>query len=304
MVKDFLAITDLTRKEIFEIFDLAKDLKVRQKRGQQHHLLSGKTLAMIFQKPSARTRISFEVGMYQLGGHALYLAPADIGLGQRESVADVARVVARYCDGIMARVFGHQIVVDLAKYATVPVINGLSDLVHPCQVMADLFTVLEHRGHLEHLTVTWIGDGNNVANSWINIASRIPMKLNLAVPEGYNPDPQILQAARQTKLSEINVLYNPLEAARGADVLYTDVWASMGQEKETAIREKAFKDFQLNQKLVDVAAPNCLVMHCLPAHRGSEITDEVIDGPHSIVFDEAENRMHVQKAIMVKLMRK
>ncbi|MBN2089636.1 ornithine carbamoyltransferase [candidate division KSB1 bacterium] len=304
MTKDFIAITDLAQNEIFEIFDLAKDLKMRQKRGQQHHLLSGKTLAMIFQKPSARTRISFEVGMYQLGGHALYLAPADIGLGQRESVADVARVVARYCDGIMARVFGHQIVVDLGKYASVPVINGLSDLVHPCQVMADLFTVLEHRGNLENLTVTWIGDGNNVANSWINIASRIPMKLNLAVPEGYDPDSQILQVAQQTKVSEINIFHDPLAAAHAADVLYTDVWASMGQEKEAVAREKAFKDFQINQKMVNAAAPNCLVMHCLPAHRGAEITDEVIDGPHSIVFDEAENRMHVQKAILVKLMRK
>ncbi len=303
MIKDFIAITDLTQKQILEIFDLAKDLKSRQKRGQQHHLLAGKTLAMIFQKPSARTRISFEVGMYQLGGHALYLAPADIGLGQRESVADVARVVARYCDGIMARVFGHQIVVDLAKYASVPVINGLSDLVHPCQVMADLFTVWEHRGNLENLKVTWIGDGNNVANSWINMASRVPMTLNLAVPEGYDPDPQLLERARQTKVSEINVLHDPLEAARATDVLYTDVWASMGQEKEAAAREKAFKDFQLNQKLVNVAAPNCLVMHCLPAHRGLEITDEVIDGPHSIVFDEAENRMHVQKAILVNLMK-
>jgi ornithine carbamoyltransferase len=303
MIKDFIAITDLTQKQILEIFDLAKDLKSRQKRGQQHHLLAGKTLAMIFQKPSARTRISFEVGMYQLGGHALYLAPADIGLGQRESVADVARVVARYCDGIMARVFGHQIVVDLAKYASVPVINGLSDLVHPCQVMADLFTVWEHRGNLENLKVTWIGDGNNVANSWINMASRVPMTLNLAVPEGYDPDPQLLERARQTKVSEINVLHDPLEAARATDVLYTDVWASMGQEKEAAAREKAFKDFQLNQKRVNVAAPNCLVMHCLPAHRGLEITDEVIDGPHSIVFDEAENRMHVQKAILVNLMK-
>lgn len=304
MIKDFIAITDLTQEQIFEIFDLAKELKVRQKRGQQHHLLSGKTLAMIFQKPSARTRVSFEVGMYQLGGYALYLAPADIGLGQRESVADVARVLARYCDGIMARVFGHQIVVDLAKYASVPVINGLSDLVHPCQVMADLFTVLEHRGSLEKLKVTWIGDGNNVANSWINMASRVPMTLNLAVPKGYEPNQQILQLARQTKVSEINVLHDPFEAAHDADVLYTDVWASMGQEKEATTREKAFKDFQLNQKLVDVAASNCLVMHCLPAHRGLEITDEVIDGPHSIVFDEAENRMHVQKAILVKLMRK
>jgi ornithine carbamoyltransferase len=302
MKKDFLAISELTSDEIFEIFDLAEELKAKQKNHEKHHYLNGQTLAMIFQKPSARTRISFEVGMYQLGGHAVYLAPADIGLGKRESVADVARVVSRYCDGIMARLFGHKLIIELAEYASVPVINGLTDLLHPCQIMADLFTVLEHRNHLEDLTITYIGDGNNVANSWVNIAGKIPMTLNLAVPEGYEPDKNLLVAARKAGFSSINIMRDPLEAATDADVLYTDVWASMGQETEAEARKRIFKNYQISRQTIQKAAKNCLVLHCLPAHRGDEITDEAMDGPHSVVFDEAENRLHVQKAIMVKLM--
>ena len=302
MEKDFLAITDLTTEEIYEIFRLAQDLKKSQKRGKRYQPLKRKTLAMIFQKPSARTRVSFEVGMFQLGGSAIYLAPTDIGLGKRESVADIARVFSRYNDGIMARLFGHDLIVELAKYASIPVINGLTDLLHPCQVMGDVLTILEHRGHLDNLKVTFVGDGNNVANSWINMAARIPMRLHLAVPEGYDPDEKILANARDAGLSEIVIHRDPVEAVKGSDVIYTDVWASMGQEKEAAKRKKVFKSYQVNKELVAEAKPDVKVMHCLPAHRGDEITDDVIDGPHSIVFDEAENRLHIQKAIMVTLM--
>jgi len=304
MTKDFIAITDLTAAEIFDVFELTKVLKAQQQKGEVHHRLKGQTLAMIFQKPSARTRISFEVGMYQLGGHALYLAPADIGLGQRESVADVARVVSRYCDGIMARLFGHDLILELGQYATVPVINGLTDLLHPCQVMADCFTILEHKGKIEPLKIAFIGDGNNVANSWLNLAARLPLQLTLAIPEGYEPDPEILNAARQAGKSQIELVHDPKVAVKDADVIYTDVWASMGQEAEAAARKKAFQRFQVNQQLVAQANSSCIILHCLPAHRGEEITDEVIDGPHSVVFDEAENRLHVQKAIMTKLMQK
>ena len=302
MKKDFLAITDLTPKEVHEVFRLALDLKQKTKKGRKHPLLKGQTLAMVFQKPSARTRVSFEVGMFQLGGHALYLTPADIGLGKRESVADVARVLSRYNDGIMARVFGHDIIEELARFASVPVINGLSDLVHPCQIMGDMLTILEHRGNFNELKISYIGDGNNVANSWINMASRIPMQLDLAVPKGYDPDQSILAKARETGISEIRILRDPKEAVKDADVIYTDVWASMGQEKEAAKRKKVFKSYQVNEALVANAKPNVKVMHCLPAHRGDEITDGVMDGPHSIVFDEAENRLHIQKAILVRLM--
>lgn len=301
MNKDFLAISELTKTEIVEILDLAKNLKQMQKRGETHARLAGKTLAMIFQKPSTRTRISFEVGMFQLGGHALYLGPNDIQIGQRESLADVARTISRYVDVIMARLFGHEDIIELAGAAAAPVINGLTDLLHPCQIMADILTVYEKRDSLDDLKVTYIGDGNNVANSWINLAARLPMTLALAVPEGYDPDPEILAAAKEANISDIQLYRDPVAASRDAHVLYTDVWASMGQEAETEERRKVFRPFQVNAELVAVADSDCLVMHCLPAHRGEEITAEVIDGPHSIVFDEAENRLHVQKAIMVKL---
>ncbi len=303
MNKHFLSIVDLTRDEIFEIFDLSRELKEKTKRGEPHHLLKGKTLAMVFAKPSARTRISFEVGMFQLGGHALYLGPNDIGVGTREAVKDVARVLSRYNDGIMARLFGHQDIIELAQYATVPVINGLTDLLHPCQIMADAFTILEHRKTLDNLKVAFIGDGNNVANSWINFASRVPMTLALAVPEGYDPNPEILANARKTGVSEITVHHDPKEAVKNADVVYTDVWASMGQEAEAAKRKQIFQPFQVNEALMKYARPDTYFMHCLPAHRNEEVTDGVIESPNSIVFDEAENRMHVQKAIMVKLMK-
>lgn len=302
MKKDFLAISQLSKDDIFEIFDLAKKLKQKQKSGEVHRYLDGKALAMIFQKPSARTRVSFEVGMFQLGGHALYLGPNDIQIGKRESTGDVAQTLSRYVDIIMARMFGHEDVVELAEYATVPVVNGLTDLLHPCQVMADLFTVFEKKPHSNDLKISYIGDGNNMANSWINMASKISMNLALAIPKGYDPDESILQNAQQANVSEIQIFREPAQAVKNTDVIYTDVWASMGQESEAEERKIAFKNYQVNDDLLTHAKPDCLVMHCLPAHRGDEITDEVVDGPNSIVFDEVENRLHVQKAIMVKLL--
>jgi ornithine carbamoyltransferase len=300
--RHFLSIADLTKKEIFEIFDLTKELKSKQKRGEPHRTLEGKTLAMIFQKPSARTRVSFEVGMFQLGGHALYLGPNDIQIGKRESIGDVARTLSRYVDIIMARLFGHGDILELAEHASVPVINGLTDLLHPCQVMADVFTILEKRGHLNDLKVSFVGDGNNVANSWLNIASKIPMTLHFAIPEGYDPDKEIFEMAKQSEQSDIEIFRDPSEAVKDAHVIYTDVWASMGQEAEVEKRKLDFKGFQVDEALLANADKDCLVMHCLPAHRGEEITNEVIDGTHSIVFDEAENRLHVQKAIIIRLL--
>lgn len=302
MNKHFLSIAELTKDEIFEIFDLTKELKEKTKNGEVHHLLKGKTLAMVFAKPSARTRISFEVGMFQLGGHALYLSPNDIGIGTREAVKDVARVLARYNDGIMARLFGHEDILELAEYSTVPVINGLTDLLHPCQIMADAFTILEHRKTLDNLKVVYIGDGNNVANSWINFASKVPMKLALAVPDKYDPTAEIMSNAKDAGISQITIHRDPKEAVKDADVVYTDVWASMGQESEAAKRRKIFMQYQVNDELMRHARPDTFFMHCLPAHRDEEVTDSVIENKNSIVFDEAENRMHVQKAIMVKLM--
>jgi len=302
--KDFIAITDLSRDEIMRTFEITQVLKAEVKSGVEHHRLTGQTLAMIFAKPSARTRVSFETGMYQLGGHALYLSPNDIGIGKREAVKDIAQVLSRYNSGIMARLFEHKHMEELAEFATVPVINGLTDYNHPCQVMADIFTVLEHRGHLEDLKVAFVGDGNNVANSWINLAARLPMNFVLASPSGYEPSPVAMKNAQDAGISTIELVRNPKDAVRDADVIYTDVWASMGQEEEKAQRMKDFMPFQVNADLMSNAKDDCYVMHCLPAHRGDEITDEVLDGSHSIVFDEAENRMHVQKAIMVQLMEK
>jgi ornithine carbamoyltransferase len=300
--RDFISIADYTRAEIEEIFDITKELKDKTKAGVEHHHCKGKTMSMIFAKPSARTRISFETGMYQLGGYALYLSPNDIGIGKREAVKDIAQVISRYNDIIMARLFEHAHMVELAQYATVPVINGLTDYNHPCQIMADIYTVKEHRGNLDNLKITYVGDGNNIANSWINLAAKLPMNLVICSPSGYEPDETTLQYARSQNLSNVEVITDPVEAVTGADVVYTDVWASMGQEDEAAERRKVFMPYQLNSKLMSHARKDALVMHCLPAHRGDEITDEVVDGPQSIVFDEAENRMHVQKAVIVKLL--
>ena len=304
MKRDFLSIADYSREEIEEIFQITKDLKNKTKNRTKHHLCEGLTMSMIFAKPSARTRISFETGMVQLGGYALYLSPNDIGIGKRESVKDIARVISRYNDIIMARLFDHEHILELAKYASVPVINGLTDYNHPCQIMADMYTVKEHFNRIENLKITYVGDGNNVANSWINLAVKLPMHLVICSPSGYEPDKTTVDYAKNQGISQIEVLSDPIESVKDADVIYTDVWASMGQEEEAAERKKVFMKYQINDELLKHADPNAKVMHCLPAHRGDEITDSVIDGPQSIVFDEAENRMHVQKAIIVKLLGK
>lgn len=304
MKKDFISIADYSLSELEGIFDITKELKEKTKRREEHHLCKGLTMSMIFAKPSARTRISFETGMYQLGGYALYLSPNDIGIGKREAVKDIAQVISRYNDVIMARLFEHIHMEVLAKHATVPVINGLTDYNHPCQIMADIFTVMEHRKNLKDIKIVYIGDGNNVANSWINLASKMPMHLVLCSPSGYEPDKKTLENARKAGISEVQLVTDPKAAVKDADVVYTDVWASMGMEAEARARRKVFLPYQVNSELMAHAGKNALVMHCLPAHRGDEITDDVIDGPQSIVFDEAENRMHVQKAIIVKLLNK
>ncbi|MDZ7359765.1 MAG: ornithine carbamoyltransferase [candidate division KSB1 bacterium] len=304
MKKDFLDIADLTPDEVWSLFEFAKDLKAKQQRGEPHEYLKGKTLGMVFMKPSTRTRISFEVGMFQLGGHALYLSPNEIGLGKRESVPDVARVLSRYVDGIMARLFGHEDIVGLAEHASVPVINGLTDLLHPCQILGDMMTILEHRKNFNDLIVAYIGDGNNVANSWVTMTMKIPFTFRIACPEGYEPNKKIVEQAGKSNVGRVEILRDPAQAAKGAHVLYTDVWASMGQEAEAEMRRKIFKGYCIDGALMKLAAPGAKFMHCLPAHRGEEVTDEVMESPQSIIFDQAENRLHMQKAIMVKLMGK
>lgn len=304
MKKDFLSIADFTPKEIWALWDLAKELKAKQKAGEPHPYLQGKTLGMIFMKPSTRTRISFEVGMFQLGGHALYLSPSEIGLGKREAIADVARVLSRYVDGMMARLFDHEHIVELAKYASVPVINGLTDLLHPCQIVGDMLTILEQRGSFDELVVAYIGDGNNVANSWINMAAKIPFTFRIACPEGYEPNAEIVARARRTNVGRIEIVRDPAVAAQGADILYTDVWASMGQEAEAEERKNVFKNYLIDGRLMAKAKPGAKFMHCLPAHRGEEVTHDVMESPASIIFEQAENRLHIQKAILVTLMGK
>lgn len=304
MKRDFVSIADYSRQEIEAIFDLTEELKQKTKKGEEHHLCKGKTMSMIFAKPSARTRISFETGMYQLGGYALYLSPNDIGIGKREAVKDIASVISRYNDIIMARLFDHAHMIELAEYADAPVINGLTDYNHPCQIMADMFTIKEHKKRHTDLKICYIGDGNNIANSWINLAAKLPFHLVICSPSGYEPDAKTLENARAAGISTVEVISDPQKAVDNADVIYTDVWASMGQEAEAMQRKKVFMPYQVNTKLMEHARKDALVMHCLPAHRGDEITDEVIDSPQSIVFDEAENRMHVQKAIIVTLLNK
>ena len=305
MKKDLLSISDLSSTEIEALFALAAELKEQQRKGIAHPLLANKSLAMIFEKPSLRTRVTFEVGMAQLAGRALYLVPADIQLGEREAVKDVAKNLERWVDGIMARTFSHRTVEELARRAAVPVINGLSDLTHPCQVLADLFTLREKRGKLHGLKVAYIGDGNNVCHSWLHGAGKTGIECAVACPKGYEPDRDILASARkeaETNAGRITLTNDPGQAAEDADVLYTDVWTSMGQEAESRKRKRDFHGFQVDAALVRLAKPDVLVMHCLPAHRGEEITDDVLDGPHSIVYDQAENRLHLQKAILVTLL--
>jgi ornithine carbamoyltransferase len=296
--RDILGIEDLTRDEIVLVLDVAARLKANKFDATQTQFAHGQTLAMLFEKPSLRTRVTFEAGMTQLGGHAIYLEGR---LGVRETVPDVARNLDRWIDGIMARTFDHKTVVDLAEYAGIPVINGLSDREHPCQAFADFQTLAENKGRIEGLKLTFIGDGNNVANSLMLLAAKVGTHFTLACPPGYEPDPEIwkiaLAFAAETG-AKLVLTHDPKAASEGADALYTDVWASMGQEEETAIRAKAFADYQLNRTLVDLAKPDVIVMHCLPAHRGEEISAEVLDGPRSVVFDEAENRLHAQKAVL------
>ena len=295
--RDFLQIPDFSAKEIGNLFSLAEKMRAGK---YVKKPLAGKSLAMIFMKSSTRTRVSFEVGTWQLGGHALFLSPRDVQLGRGEPIADTARVLSRYVDGIMIRTFAHSEIEELAKYADVPIINGLTDLVHPCQVLADLLTVKQFLGGYKGKHIAWIGDGNNMANSWINAAYVLGFDLTLACPEGYDPDASILERA-QSK-ARVRVVRDPAEAAARADVINTDVWASMGQEEEQAIREKAFRGYTVDGALMKRANRDAIFLHCLPAHRGEEVTADVIDGPQSRVWDEAENRLHIQKAIMAVLM--
>ena len=299
------SLYDLTREEIEEILKASESLKLQLLRGEEHPLLKGKTLAMIFEKPSTRTRVSFEVGMWQLGGYALYLSISDLQLGRGETIADTAQTLSRYVNGIMARVFAHQTILDLVKYSKVPVINGLSDMTHPCQGLADLFTIYEKKGRLRGLKLAYVGDGNNVAHSLLYGCSKVGMNITLACPKGYEPHPEVvLKAKEEGKISGciVKVTKDPKEAARGADIIYTDVWASMGQEKEHEKRIKIFKPYQVHTKLIKEAKEDYLFMHCLPAHRGEEVTDEVADSKNSIIFDQAENRLHTQKALLALMM--
>ena len=295
--RDFLAIPDFSRKELEKLFDLGDRMRLGK---YDRKPLAGKSLAMIFMKASTRTRVSFEVGTWQLGGHALFLSPRDVQLGRGEPIADTARVLSGYVDGIMIRTFAHSEIEELAAHASVPVINGLTDLLHPCQILADLLTVRQHLGSYEKKRIAWIGDGNNMANSWINAAYRLGFELRLACPPGYDPDPATL--ARAQKEAKVTVFRDPRDAIEGADVVNTDVWASMGQEEEQAAREKAFAGFTVTTDLMRRAARDAIFLHCLPAHRGEEVAAEVIDGPQSRVWDEAHNRLHIQKAIMAVLM--
>jgi ornithine carbamoyltransferase len=295
--RDLLQISDFSAKELDKLFSLAESMRAGKYKKKP---LAGKSLAMIFMKSSTRTRVSFEVGAWQLGGHALFLSPRDVQLGRGEPIADTARVLSRYVDGIMIRTFAHSEIEELARYADVPIINGLTDLVHPCQVLADVLTVKQHLGDYKGKRIAWIGDGNNMANSWLNAAYVLGFELTLACPEGYDPDPMIYQ--RAASKAKVRIVREPAEAADKADVVTTDVWASMGQEEEQAIRAKAFKGFHVDAALMKRAKEDAIFLHCLPAHRGEEVAAEVIDGPQSRVWDEAENRLHIQKAIMAVLM--
>jgi len=301
MNKDFLALSDWSLDDLESIFSLTRELKKKQQEGTPHHLLEGQTLGMIFEKSSTRTRVSFEVGMFQLGGHALFLHSGTTQMGRGEPIKDTARVMSGYCDGVMARTYSHAALEEFAENSYIPVINGLSDLYHPCQLVADMFTVTEHKEDYRNLKYCWIGDGNNMANSWINAAVLAGFELRIATPKGYEPDRDIVAMAEQVG-AKLLLTNDPREAAAGADVLNTDVWASMGHEAEQEERIKAFKGFQINTELLKLADPEAVVMHCLPAHRDEEITDEVVEGKQSIIFNEAENRLHVQKAILVTLM--
>ena len=303
--RDFLSMDDLTAEEIRAVLERSGDLKRRLHAGESPPVLAGKTLAMIFEKPSLRTRVTFEVGMRQLGGHAIYLSPQDIQLGTRESTPDVARNLSRWVNGVMARTFAHRTVQDLAEYATVPVINGLSDREHPCQILGDLLTIQDHARRLNGVRLGWVGDGNNVCHSLLLGGAKVGLHLAVATPTAYEPANEIISRARSLAAKSggsISVGHDPNEAVRGVDIIYTDVWVSMGQEATRAERLKAFAGFQVDGALLRAAGPQAKVMHCLPAHRGEEITDEVLDGPRSIVLDQAENRLHAQKGLLAMIL--
>ncbi len=301
MNHNFLHISDYSSDELLEIMKLAKELKIKFRDREDYKIFHNRSLAMIFAKPSARTRISFETGFEWLGGHALFLGPNDIGIGKREEVKDIARVFSGYNDMIMARLFDHRHILELAEYATVPVINGLTDYNHPCQIMADIFTIYEHRGNLNEMKVVYVGDGNNIVHSWLRLAARIPLHFTCICPEGFEPDTKTISLIEEAGLSTFELSHDPKKDIIDADVIYTDVWASMGQKDEVETREKAFADFQVNFSMLNSTGKNTLFMHCLPAERGREVTDKVMESSNSIVFDQAENRMHAQNAIMVML---
>ena len=302
MKRDFLHITDYSKDEFWDFIERSSWIKNKINNDSSYKPFDSKTLAMIFAKPSARTRVSFEVGFFRLGGHALFLGPNDIGIGKRESVADIARVMSRFNDMIMARLFDHEHILELSEFASVPVVNGLTNYNHPCQIMADIFTIYEHRQSLDDLKVVYVGDGNNIVHSWMELSMVIPFNLTIACPEGFSPDKDLTNKAKNKGLSEIEISHDPFDAVKNADVIYTDVWASMGQKEEAEERRRKFKNFQVNKKLMDHTGKHTYFMHCLPAERGIEVTDEVCDSEYSIIFDEAENRMHAQNAIMVKMM--
>jgi len=301
MKRDFIHITDFTTEEILDTLELARELKEKFHKKEKYHVFNDRSLAMIFAKPSARTRVSFETGFTWMGGHALYLGPNDIGIGKREAVKDIARVFSRYNDVVMARLFEHKHMLELAEHATIPIVNGLTDYNHPCQIMADILTILEHRGNLDDPKIVYVGDGNNIVHSWLKLAERLSLDFVCACPEGHEPDEDTVTSAREIGISDITIAHDLKSAVKDADVIYTDVWASMGQKDEAETREKLFADFQVNEDIMNLTGKDTYFMHCLPAERGREVTDGVMEADYSIVFDQAENRMHAQNAIMVKL---
>ena len=302
-MKHFLHISDYSQKDLWEILNLAKDLKENFHNQSDYKLFKNKSLAMIFAKPSARTRVSFETGFEWMGGHALFLGPNDIGIGKREAIKDISRLFSRYNDIMMARLFDHEHIIELAEYSNIPVINGLTDYNHPCQIMADIFTIWEHLGDIDNTRIVYMGDGNNIVHSWLHLAMRFPLEFICCCPEDYKPDQKTVDQALKAGISKINISHNPKEAVSNADIVYTDVWASMGQKEEALEREKVFSNFQVNEELIASSGKKTLFMHCLPAERGREVTDGVMEADYSIVFDQAENRMHIQNAIMVYLLK-
>ena len=301
MAKHFLHISDYSTDQIWEILNLSKELKTKFHNKENFKPFRDRSLAMIFAKPSARTRVSFETGFEWMGGHALFLGPNDIGIGKREAIKDISRLFSRYNDVIMARLFDHQHIIELAEYSDIPVINGLTDYNHPCQIICDILTIWEHKGSLDNLKICYMGDGNNIVHSWLQLASRLPMDFVCCGPEGFEPDLDAVKMVEDSASSSFQLSHDPISAVRDADVIYTDVWASMGQKEEATEREKVFAPYQVNKDLINNTGKDTLFMHCLPAERGREVTDEVMESKNSIVFDQAENRMHAQNAIMAYL---